>query len=228
MRLRRLDLLRYGHFTDHSLDFGPAVPGEADLHLVYGPNEAGKSTSMAAILDLLFGMRAQKHPYAFKHEVKTLAIGGALEIDGVTHHLRRVRGRNSLLDASGAPMDEGVLAAGLGGMDRAGFEALFALDDETLERGGEDILASRGDLGEMLFAASAGLSELSKRLGAVRAELDAFDRPRATSTDLRKLTREDEDLAAQIKALDVPAPEHAKLIRAEQEAKAEHDAAAAS
>ncbi len=27
MRLRRLDLTRYGKFTDHAIDFGPAAAG---------------------------------------------------------------------------------------------------------------------------------------------------------------------------------------------------------
>ena len=56
MRLKRLDLARYGKFTDHVLDFGEAVAGQPDLHIVFGPNEAGKSTAMAAFLDLLFGI----------------------------------------------------------------------------------------------------------------------------------------------------------------------------
>jgi uncharacterized protein YhaN len=227
MRLRRLDLLRYGHFTDASLDFGPRPDGP-DLHLVYGPNEAGKSTSMAAILDLFFGMQTRGHPYAFLHDVSTLAIGGALEIGDQAHEFVRRRGGASLRMPDGSAADEGVLALGLGGVDRPGFEALFALDDETLERGGEDILASRGDLGEMLFSASAGLSALSRRLGEVRTELDDFDRPRARKTGLRDLTAEAERLQAEIKAHDVPAPEHARLTAALTRARAEHDAATAA
>ncbi|HMO31239.1 AAA family ATPase, partial [Enterovirga sp.] len=48
MRLRRLDLVRYGKFTDRSLDFGERSAGQPDLHVVFGPNEAGKSTAFAA------------------------------------------------------------------------------------------------------------------------------------------------------------------------------------
>ena len=53
MRLARLDLLRYGRFTDRILE----LPGqEQDFHMVVGPNEAGKSTALSAIEDLLFGI----------------------------------------------------------------------------------------------------------------------------------------------------------------------------
>jgi uncharacterized protein YhaN len=56
MRLRRLDLARYGKFTDQTIDFGERLADQPDLHLVYGPNEAGKSTAFAGFLDLLFGI----------------------------------------------------------------------------------------------------------------------------------------------------------------------------
>ena len=56
MRLYRFDLTRYGKFTDYSVDFGERVPGVPDLHVIYGPNEAGKSTLFSAWLDFLYGM----------------------------------------------------------------------------------------------------------------------------------------------------------------------------
>ena len=55
MRLRRLDLARYGKFTGHVLDFGEAVKGEPDLHIVYRPTRP-EITALAAFIDLLFGI----------------------------------------------------------------------------------------------------------------------------------------------------------------------------
>ncbi|TJW67441.1 MAG: hypothetical protein E5V29_18225, partial [Mesorhizobium sp.] len=66
MRIRRLDLTRYGKFTDHTIDFAERTKGNPDLHIVYGPNEAGKSTALAAVLDLLFGIE-MRSPYGFLH-----------------------------------------------------------------------------------------------------------------------------------------------------------------
>ena len=40
MRLRRLDLTRYGKFTDFAIDFGERADGGPDLHIIYGLNEA--------------------------------------------------------------------------------------------------------------------------------------------------------------------------------------------
>ena len=42
MRLRKLGLRRYGKFTDMVLDFGAQLENRPDMHIVYGPNEAGK------------------------------------------------------------------------------------------------------------------------------------------------------------------------------------------
>ena len=52
MRLLELDLERYGPFTGKRLAFRP----DARLHVVHGPNEAGKSCSLAAVTDLFFGI----------------------------------------------------------------------------------------------------------------------------------------------------------------------------
>ena len=45
IRIARLDLERWGHFDGRSLAFGPS----GSLHVVFGPNEAGKSTTRRAI-----------------------------------------------------------------------------------------------------------------------------------------------------------------------------------
>ena len=56
MRLSRLNLTRYGKFTDFCVDFGAKAPGKPDFHVIFGPNESGKTTTLTAYLDLLFGI----------------------------------------------------------------------------------------------------------------------------------------------------------------------------
>jgi AAA15 family ATPase/GTPase len=52
MRLAELTLERYGAFAERSL----VIPSTAGLTVIYGPNEAGKSTCLAALSDFLFGI----------------------------------------------------------------------------------------------------------------------------------------------------------------------------
>lgn len=46
MQIKKMNLVRYGHFEDRKLDFA-----DSGLTIIYGPNEAGKSTSLSAISD---------------------------------------------------------------------------------------------------------------------------------------------------------------------------------
>ena len=187
MRLRRLDLTRYGRFTDDSIDFGPATAGAPDLHVVYGPNEAGKSTALAAYLDLLFGIETRSR-YNFRHPYETMRIGAVLETEAGPQAFIRIKKRQaSLLDAGEHPLPEAALLGALGGLDRASYQAMFCLDDDTLEAGGRGILESRGELGQLLFAASAGLAELSQTLERLRTEADQFHRPYARASTLVQL-----------------------------------------
>ena len=74
MKLTRLDLDRYGPFTGTRLDFRP----DADLHIVYGPNEAGKSSALSAITDLLYGFEPRS-PANFRHRYEDLKVGAELQ-----------------------------------------------------------------------------------------------------------------------------------------------------
>ncbi|WP_415184429.1 AAA family ATPase [Phaeovulum sp.] len=217
MRLERLDLTRYGKFTDRSLAFAPPKPGAPDLHILYGPNEAGKSTTLAAWLDLLFGI-PDKSPYRFLHQ-SAMRVGARLDIGGQMQEVVRIKGRGAtLLDAGGAALPEAVLGAGLGGIDLAGYRAMFSLDDDTIEAGGNSILASQGDLGQLLFSASAGLTGLGKGLETLRREADAFFRPRAQNTALNSLKARLDALEARKREIDTQAADYARLTAQEAQA----------
>ncbi|MQX35428.1 AAA family ATPase [Roseospira navarrensis] len=223
MRLRRLDLTRYGKFTDHVLDFGEKSDAP-DLHLIYGPNEAGKSTALSAFLDLLYGIHGQT-PYNFLHDYKVMQIGAVLEHkDAVSEWVRVKANKNSLRDGAGQPVGEHALAGMLAGLDRDAYGSMFSLDDDTLEQGGETILKSRGDLGQLLFAASAGLSDLSARLEALTEQADAFARKGGRKTELAELKRALDALDAERRDIDVQASDFARRVKARDAARAAYEA----
>lgn len=226
MRVRRLDLTRYGKFTGKQVEFGPRSDGEPDLHVVYGLNEAGKSTALNAYLDLLFGIE-EKSRYSFLHPYSTMEVGGVLEFDGEAHELRRVKARGaSLLDPAGQPLSDLLLGRPLGSLRRADYTTMFSLDDETLEKGGEDILASKGEIGKLLFQASAGVGALSETLEQMAAAAEQIHRPRGQKTDIADLKRKLVDLKAQRDEIDVQASGYARLVEAVEEAQRSYDAAA--
>ena len=75
IRIARLDLERWGHFDGRSLTFGAA----GSLHVVYGPNEAGKSTTRRAVSALLFGVPARTRD-TYGRPGADLRIGALLEL----------------------------------------------------------------------------------------------------------------------------------------------------
>src|SRR3977135_3668584 len=90
MRIRQLHLLRYGHFTDASITL-PAA-GSPDMQMMFGENEAGKSTAKAAIEDLLFGIPSNS-PRNFLHDYGAMRIGANLEKGGQARRTRCFRSR---------------------------------------------------------------------------------------------------------------------------------------
>jgi uncharacterized protein YhaN len=225
MRIERLDLTRYGVFTDHVVDFGERPAGAPDLHLVYGPNEAGKSTTLSAVLDLLYGIEPRSR-YGFRHPYPNMQLGGRLEIAGRAQELIRIkRPQNSLLDARRQPLPDTAALAELGGIDRDAYRAMFSLDDDTLEAGGDSILKSEGDLGALLFSASAGLAELGRKLGALGEDADAFYKRHGRNNALGRLKTQLAELKQQRDAADTAAGVYAGLIAARETAAKAYDAA---
>ncbi len=215
MRLDQLHLTRYGKFTDTTLSFG-ATPGadRPDLHLIHGPNEAGKSTVLSGWLDLLFGipLRSQMN---FLHDYKAMQLGARLHLGDRELNLTRIKKRSAaLLDADGTPLPEATLAPGLNGLTRDSYGAMFSLNRQTLDEGGESILASQGALGELLFQASAGMSHLSAQLAQLDQESQAFLSHSGRSGTLRDMTQTLRNLGDQIREIDTQATAFGHLIDA--------------
>lgn len=166
MKLRRLDLLRYGHLTDAALDFSP----DACLHVVHGANEAGKSTALAAVTDALFGF-GHRTEYDFLHGGPQLRVGFTLAAsDGSQGSFVRRKGRrDTLRDAEDNAVAEDALRRFLGGITRESFERGFGLDGTRLRAGGQELLRLGGEVGESLLA-GAGLMNLRAALTRLEEE----------------------------------------------------------
>lgn len=214
MRLCRLDLIRYGRFTDQSIEL-PA--GEPDLRVIYGPNEAGKSTTRAALNDLLYGF-GQSSDYAFLHPYGALRIGAVLEAESATLDFVRKKGRkNTVLDRDDtpAPAMEAALGRALANTDLDFFERMFSLDQVRLREGAAQLPGQGGDGDTGLLAAGAGITDLLARRQALAAEADGLWGPRDKQS--RAYTQAANHLKAADKAmreLEVSAAQWEKLRKA--------------
>lgn len=175
MRIEQLRLERFGFHERRIFDF-PAVPaGSPDLHVIFGGNATGKSSARAAISDLLYTI-PHITPWAIGYSQTELKIG-AIIVDRTGRRLdvTRTKGRKApLTDTNGTAIEESVLQAFLGGVDRNLYESFYALDQTDLREGGQNMLKARGQIGETIFAAASGLITLSDIKEELQKELDSL------------------------------------------------------
>ncbi|MCP4750783.1 MAG: AAA family ATPase, partial [Proteobacteria bacterium] len=181
MRIDRLDLIAYGPFTDKSLDLSH---GSSGLHLIYGDNEAGKTTSLRALIALLFGIPTRMKDN-YLHPNPQLRIGGKLRLSGGEEiDFRRRKGNKGTLlgPDNDEVLDDSILSPFLpGGVDESLFTKLYGIDHDRLIAGGRELLNQSGDLGQALFSAAIGASSLREILSELQNGAEELFRPRAST-----------------------------------------------
>ncbi|MEI6757668.1 MAG: hypothetical protein FDX18_10400 [Chlorobium sp.] len=197
MKIKRLELKAFGPFSGLFLDFASAIPG---LHIVYGPNEAGKSSAMRALQALFFGFPARTGDN-FLHPYEQLLVGGCLQGSNGNEltFFRRKRNAKDLFDQNDNLLDASALTPYLHGVEKDLFTALYGINHETLVRGGEGILEQEGDVGKALFAAGAGLASLKPVMDELENEADSLFRPQGSSRAINEALAGYKDLQQQLK-----------------------------
>ncbi len=200
MRIHLLDLQAFGHFTGKSITFSR----DAGLNIVFGPNEAGKSTAMRALDNFFFGF-GLKSVDAFLHEYKDLAVRAVLETDSgnLLDMTRFKRNKNDLVDDQGSPVDPGIMNRITGGLDREMYANMFGLDHFGLRQGAQEILTGGGHLGQTLFAAASGVTHLRRVLEDLQEKCDKLFRPRATSKPIWQQSVKISELNKKIRDLSI-------------------------
>ncbi|MFN7769170.1 MAG: AAA family ATPase [Planctomycetaceae bacterium] len=184
MQFLEIEFLKFGCFTNARLDFGLAGPR---LHVIHGPNEAGKSTALRGLTDFLYGI-PNRSTDNFQHKNNELRIGARLVDDGgrMLRWIRRKGAKDTLLNAEGKSVDEGPLQALLKGVTRDVFEKEFRLDHPQMVEGGQDLGDGQGDLASSLFQAGAGVLGIRRLLQNLEEEAERLFKPRGSNQELHK------------------------------------------
>ncbi len=185
MRFLELRLVAFGGFEGLTLDF--STPG---LHVVFGRNEVGKSTTLRAMSHVLYGI-PERTSDAYKFPMASLRIGARLQADdGTVLDVVRKKGRTkTLLDREDHSVDDAPLLKMLHGVSAELYETSFGLTHGALQRGARALLDGGGDLGESLFQAGLGGAELHRLLVELRAEADQIWSPTARTKPLNEVMR---------------------------------------
>ena len=231
MKIAQLYLKAYGAFSGRRLDFDNG--DGANFHIIYGPNEAGKSTTLRALTGLLFGI-GDRTADSFLHAKPELRVGATLvAAEGARLSVMRRKGRKQTLfaldEASGAeltdqPLPEDALSRLLGGLDEGLYRSLFGLDMEGLARGSEALLAGKGEIGQSLFEAAAGMSSLQQLMGRLDSEAAHLFRPRATTSVINIAIRELEEKRKRVRDAKVSPHAWEQAERNQRQAEAKYAA----
>ncbi len=211
MRIDRLDLTAYGSFTDKSLNL---AEGNAGLHLIYGDNEAGKSTSLRALIAWLFGIPARTNDN-YLHSNPQLRIGGKLRLSGgeEIEFVRRKGTKGTLLEpGTNTAIDDSVLMPFLpGGIDENLFTKLYGIDHAGLISGGRELLSQSGDLGQALFSAAVGTADFRQILSELQDSAENLFKPRASTKMVNQAISSYKEAKRQIKDSSLPVAEWKRL-----------------
>lgn len=134
MKIKKVHIDGFGKWHDQAFDF------TANPQIIYGPNEAGKTTLTAFLVSVLFGFADGRGKNRFAQYIPktTSSYGGSLlvEINGRDYVIKRQRGRNggkvSVTDSQGRQGGEQKLKQLLGPMDRSLYQALFSFGQRDL------------------------------------------------------------------------------------------------
>ena len=134
MKIKKVHIDGFGKWHDQDFDF------TANPQIIYGPNEAGKTTLTAFLVSVLFGFADGRGKNRFAQYIPktTSSYGGSLlvEINGRDYVIKRQRGRNggkvSVTDSQGRQGGEQKLKQLLGPMDRSLYQALFSFGQRDL------------------------------------------------------------------------------------------------
>src|SRR5690606_13094759 len=152
MMIKEVHIYGYGKFEQFRVSFAP-------YHIVYGKNEAGKSTLMSFIHSILFGFPL-KQQSDLRYEPKTNSkYGGQVILKSETWgeiRIERVKGRATgdvtVYLEDGSRGGEELLKKVLNGMDKETFQSIFSFNIHGLQQ--VDRLHGE-ELNQFLFSTSA-------------------------------------------------------------------------
>lgn len=223
MRIAQLDLKAFGHFTDRRIAFDAGT----DFHIAYGPNEAGKTTISRALRAALFGV-PERTTDSHLHANSNLRVGVVLECNGERlAAMRRKARKNSLIkydpltgEERGEAIPDELLTAWMGGLTEGLYTSMFGLDHDELVAGGKALSEGKGEIGQSLFEAGAGLSSVRALRERLAKEAEDLFRPRASSSAIHKVLEQYGEARKEAKQAQTKPAEWETLRKAAEEARA--------
>lgn len=194
MRIISLHIYQYGKFSNRTFHFS-ASP----VQLIYGLNEAGKTTMMSFIESMLFGF-----PKTKKYEPKSGGVyGGVLEAEHPEYGVMKIERTKGAAEKVrvyteyGEVKQEDFLKQLFQGTDRALYKAIYSFDVFGLQ---EIHTFNRDKIGEfLLFSSLFGAEAVSKLDSRLMKESERLFKPNGRNPHLNQELETLKQLAAKLK-----------------------------
>lgn len=173
MRFADLQFKKYGLLSDRVIEL---PRGESDLHVLAGPNEAGKSMMRVGIEDWLYGFHRLSQ-MAIGYQAALLRVGGTIRGEPTFSSLRKKGNKDTLLDDQDRPISDAALLAALGSCPtREQFQQQHCLNHAALRAGGEALAGIGTDqqASSVIFETSSGVAGLSELVDLLDGQGDRF------------------------------------------------------
>lgn len=210
MRFSEIAVENFGIFQRRAWNLTPG------FQVFYGPNEAGKSTLLQLLREVLFGF-PQNSPYSFEdHRGKMSATASFQLSDGRRGTFRRRKGNKRVvqgeLQPGGELLDNDSLKQLLGGASADLYHRIFAFSLDDLARGEEGLAQSQ--LQEALFGISIGGMP---RFLALQKELDEsiatlYSPKGRTRPQITRLLAQISDTRSQLRDVSVRPHDYQQLV----------------
>lgn len=157
MKIKELSIYGYGKFENKTIRLQ-----NTPIQVLYGENEAGKSTIMSFIHSILFGFPTKQQSEKRYEPKQGGKYGGSItiELEGQTIRIERVDGKATgdvvLYTGKGQTGNESDLKQLLKGIDKKTYQAIFSFDLNGLQNVYE---LNRESLGKYLFLSTMFGSE---------------------------------------------------------------------
>lgn len=199
MKIKKVHIDGFGKWHDQDFDF------KTNPQIIYGPNEAGKTTLMAFLISILFGFPDGRGKNRFAQYIpkNTSSYGGSLlvEVNGQEYLIKRQRGRKggkvSVIDSQGNQSGEQELKRLLGTMKRALYQAIFSFGQRDLRAVDE---LNRDEWQRHLQQLGAtGSAQWDQLISQYQKRADHLYRPRGRKWPLNQDLQQYVDLTDKIK-----------------------------
>ncbi|MED1202427.1 ATP-binding protein [Heyndrickxia acidicola] len=189
MKIKEIQIYGYGKIVELN------VVNIHSLQVIFGKNEAGKSTMMAFIHAIFFGFPT-KQSSDLRYEPKSHSnYGGKILLETDSHGhiiIERIRGKAAgdvlVQLEDGETGGEELLKQILNGIDKSAYQSIFSFNVQGLQNVGK---IKAEDLGRYLFAAGTmGTDRMLQAEQQLQKQLDLLFKPSGRKPEMNQLLEE--------------------------------------